>query len=128
MVSRIDKLNVGVAGIQRWRHEDEVHLPEARARGPAYLPLVRPLDEILRRETLDERLARHLLPSEIDADLMQPRVMSDTRQALRARMAQAAAGAEGQRGRALAAAADLLDVEVTLDAEIREALAALLRG
>ena len=125
--SRIQSLNVGVAGIQRWRVEDEVHLPERREQAPLFLPETRPLDAILKRETLEEKLLGYLVPSEIDAELMKPAVMTAARHALRDHFQDAAAsGREGAR--ALAVAGELMETEVELDAEIQQALAALLRG
>lgn len=125
---RIQGLHVGVTDIGRWRQEDEVHLPERVARPQPFLPQPQALDAILRRETLDERLSKHLVPSTLDPDLMQPPVLSATRQNLRARFLAAAETARGPSRAALAAAAALLETEVALDGEIQEALAVLLRG
>lgn len=126
--SRIQGLHIGVTDIGRWRHEDEVHLPERVSRPQPFLPQPQALDAILRRETLDERLTRHLVPSTLDPDLMQPPVLSATRQSLRARFLEAAAATRGPSRAALTAAAALLEAEVALDTEIQEALAVLLRG
>lgn len=128
--SRIQGLNVGVTEIQRWRQSDEQHLPERTVRTQQFLPRPQALDQILRRETLDERLVGYVVPSDIDAELLQPAVMGATREALRRRMIEArdATDGRGRAGAALAAAASLLDTEVALDFEVREALAALLRG
>jgi len=125
---RIQGLNVGVTDIGRWRDEDEVHLPERVTRPQPFLPQVQALDAILRRETLDERLARHLVPDTLDPDLMQPAVLSATREGLQARLRHAAALAPPGPRAALGAAAALLSVEVALDREIQEALSVLLRG
>jgi hypothetical protein len=124
---RIQSLRVGVSGIERWRVEDEVHLPERGQQAPLFLPETRPLDAILKRETLEEKLLGHLVPNEIDAELMKPSVMTAARHALRDHFADAASQG-GPGADALAFAANLMETEVELDAEIQEALAALLRG
>lgn len=72
MTPRVQGLNVGVTDIHRWRQQDEVHLPESRFRPAPFLPQPQALDAILRRETLDERLARHVVPSTVDPDLLAP--------------------------------------------------------
>lgn len=125
---RIQKFNVGVSEIQRWRVQDDVHLPETRVGQQTFLPEPRPLDRILRRETLDERLSGFMVPRDLGTDLLQPAVMGRTRLSLRARMQAAAAMTRAKQSQALSEASALLDEEVELDDEIREALAALLRG
>ena len=123
--SNIRGLNVGVSDIQRWRRSDEVHLPTEKPTGPLFLPETRPLDAILKRETLDERLKSFLAPEAIDPDLLQPSVLTETRKSIAAKVA-LAADAGGQS--VLDKGADLLDQEIDLDDAVREALAALLRG
>lgn len=99
-------LNVGVSDIQRWRRSDEVHLPTEKPSGPLFLPETAPLDAILRRETLDERLKAFLVPDSLDPDLLQPAVLTATRSAIADKVALAAdSGADP----VLEEAADLLD-------------------
>jgi hypothetical protein len=128
MTPRVHGLNVGVTDIHRWRQQDDVHLPESRFRPAPFLPQPQALDAILRRETLDERLARHVVPTTVDPDLLAPAVMSATRVALRDRMVAAATRARGRQAAVLARAAELLADEVALDDDVQRALAALLRG
>jgi len=125
---RIAALNVGVTEINEWRALDEQHLPQGGRSLPTFFPEVRPLDAILRRQTLDERLANDVVPDEINPELLQPAVLSETRKSLRNRLAAAAGNATGQARADILAGAALLETEVALDEEIREALSVLLRG
>ena len=125
---RIHGLNVGVTDIGRWREQDEVHLPERVSRPQPFLPQPQALDAILRRETLDERLSRHLIPKTLDPDLLQAPVLSAIRQALQERMLAQVPVATASERAALESAAALLAVECELDETIQEALAVLLRG
>jgi len=127
-IPRVQNLNVGVTDIHRWRHQDEMHLPETGFRPTPFLPKPEALDAILRRETLDERLARHVVPKDIDADLLVPSTMTSTRTALRDRMRRASASVTGRDAAILAEAAEMLSEELAMDSEIQEALAVLLRG
>jgi hypothetical protein len=112
---RIKPLDIGVESITRWQPEDEVHLPRETGLRPAFLPHYRPLDEILRRPSLDERLPRLLQPEYVRAE---------TRELFAVR-----AGREsGRRRHLLEAAAACLDDDINLDHEVRRALAALLRA
>lgn len=122
--ARVHGLDVGVADIRRWRRSDEVHLPAEGAARSVFLPETPPLEAILRRETLDERLSGHLVPEALDPELLAPAVMAETRRAVAAKVALAACTG----GAALEEAAALLEAEAALDDEVREALAALLRG
>ena len=125
---RIASLNVGVTEIAEWRALDEQHLPEGGRTLTAFFPEVRPLDAILRRETLDERLAGDVVPDELSPDLLLPAVLSETRKSLKRRLEAAAGLASGQARAEILAGTALLETEVALDDEIREALSALLRG
>lgn len=121
-------LNIGVTGVDHWRRTDEVHLPDGKRPSAFFLPETRPLDAILRRETLDERLARDVVPSELSPELLEPPVLTATRISLRDRLAQAAARAGGRAQQEINAGVAQLEQEVELDEEIREAIAALLKG
>jgi hypothetical protein len=126
--TRITSLDMGLAGIDRWRQRDEVHLPETTRRAETYLPEMRPLDAILRPPTLDDRLASQLVPTSLSPDLLDPNVLTATRQSLKARLEERQAGASPQVAAVLSRTAALLEREVALDAEISEALSVLLRG
>lgn len=125
---RVRNLNVGVESISRWQVEDDVHLPDARGLRPAFLPLHRPLDEILHRPSLDERLPQLLEPEFLDPDLLEPSTLADTRNDLRMILAARAQRENGDRRQALEEAASYLNDEISLDDEVRRSLAMLLRG
>lgn len=125
---RIRNLDVGVERITRWDAGDEVHLPPEGKAGPAFLPQYRPLDAILSRPSLDERLPDLLQPADLDPDLLEPTALTDVRRELAELFAERARGAAGEPGRALAGAAALLQTDDGLDEEVRKALATLLRG
>ena len=125
---RIAGLNVGLTEINEWRALDEQHLPEGGRTRPAFFPEVRPLDAILRRETLDERLAGDVVPDTISPELLMPAVLGEVRKFLKARLEAAALLASGKARDDILGGAALLETEVALDEEIREALNALLRG
>jgi len=122
------RLDVGLESISRWRVGDEDHLPEAGKSAPKFLPRHRELDEILRRPSLDERLTDLLQPAQLDPDLLEPAVLSATREAARDLMETMAARVSGTEKTTLYEAVDILSEEVTLDQEVRSALASLLKG
>jgi hypothetical protein len=125
---RIRTLDVGVESITRWQAHDEVHLPRDTGPRPAFLPLYRPLDEILRRPSLDERLPRLLQPEFVDPDLLEPATLTDVRAETRELLAARARRESGRRRHLLETAASCLDDDMNLDHEVRRSLAALLRG
>lgn len=125
---RIAGLHIGLTEINYLRALDDQHLPEGGRTRPAFFPEVRPLDAILRRETLDERLAADVVPDELSSELLLPAVLGEVRKSLKARLEQAALRASGRARADIMAGASLLETEVALDEEIREALSALLRG
>ena len=127
-INRPAPLQVGISDVGRWRKEDEVHLPTETRAHPLFLPETQALDRILRRETLDERLARDVVPDDITPELMEPRVLSETRKRLAERLFETGVLARGAAKEAILEGADLLDQEVEMDADIQEALALLLRG
>lgn len=126
--TRITRLDIGVAGIDRWRHTDDVHLPETAQRAQAFLPEMRPLDAILHPPTLDDRLATQLVPRNLSPDLLEPTILSATRQSLKSRLEERTMSVSSDQAAVLSQAAALLEREVALDAEISEALSVLLRG
>lgn len=127
-MSRIRTLEVGVESISRWQADDEIHLPEQRGLRPVFLPLYRPLDEILNRPSLDERLPLLLQPEFLDPDLLEPATLTEVRIETQTLLTRRARQEIGTRRKALESAASYLDAAVSLDDEVRRALAALLRG
>jgi hypothetical protein len=125
---RIGPLNAGLADIRRWRESDEVHLPQGQTPRVPFLPEQRPLDAILRRETLEERLTGFIVPDRISPELGEPGAIARTRESLQARFMALSHVASGRQADTLRAAADLLAQEGALDAEVQAALAALLRA
>lgn len=125
---RIRPLNTGLTDIARWRESDEVHLPAARTLGLPFMPELRPLDAILRRETLEERLAGLVLPGRISASLAEPGALRRAREAMVMRFRQGRGRSLPRDAAALEAAERLLERETELDEEVQIALAALLRA
>ena len=125
---RIRSLDIGLEGVSRFQVRDDVHLPAEKGLRPAFLPIPRPLDEVLTRPSLDERLPRLLQPEFLDPDLLEPAVLSDVRLRTRQLMAERAKRESGGRRQVLEAAAAHLDHDAALDDEVRRSLAALLRG
>jgi len=128
MVDRIRNLDVGLERITQWDVGDEFHLPAEGKAAPAFLPQYRPLDEVLRRPSLDERLPDLLQPADLDPGLLDPAALTATRQDLVTLFSRSARDARGTAAETLERAARLLEADVGLDAEVRTALAALLRG
>ncbi len=125
---RIRNLDIGVEQVTQWGVEHEFHLPPDGDFAAPFMPEVRPLDEILRRPSLDERLPDLLQPSNLDPALLNPAVFAAARQSSRDFFADAAGRASGEAARTLEAAAHILEVEDGMDGEVRAALAMLLRG
>lgn len=125
---RIGPINTGLADIRRWRERDEVHLPPGSTVRAPFAPEQRPLDAILRRETLEERLAGFIVPSRLSPELGDVGAIRAARLALQDRIRQFAARAPKGSATALTAAISLLDHEHALDEEVQTALAALLRA
>lgn len=125
---KIRSLDIGVESITRWQADDEIHLPKEGGLAPTFLPLYRPLDEILRRPSLDERLPALMQPESLDPDLLQPAALTEARQGARALFASASASETGRRRDLFEAAGNVLDGDIELDEDVRTALAALLQG
>ena len=125
---RIKNLDVGVEQVTHWNVGDEVHLPAEGKTAPAFLPQDRLLDTILQRPSLDERLPNLLEPRGLDASLLEPAALTDTRLALRRFFHDKAASARGEDVGVFAAAAEVMSTDQGLDNEVRSALAMLLRG
>lgn len=125
---KIRNLDIGVESITRWQIDDEIHLPKDRGLAPTFLPLYRPLDEILRRPSLDERLPALMQPESLDPDLLQPAALTAAREGARKMFADAAAAETGRRRDLFEVAASYLDQDIELDDDVRTALAALLKG
>lgn len=125
---RVRPLDVGLEAITRWNREDEAHLPQDGTIRPSFLPHDRPLDEILRPPSLDERLASLLQPEGLDPDLMLPGALGMIRQDVAALFARQALRAQGRSQDMLERASRCLAEAAELDDDIRGALAALLRA
>lgn len=126
---KIRSLDIGVESIARWQAEDEVHLPEEGVLPQVFLPELRPLDAILRRPALDERLPALLAPASLDPDLLNPSTLTDARLEMRDFFARCAERDERSGARNIySTAASLLGNDATLDRDVRTALAALLKG
>jgi hypothetical protein len=125
---RIRSLDVGLEAISRFHVEDDVHLPVDKGLRPAFLPVARPLDDVLRRPSLDERLPRLLQPDYLDSDLLEPATLTGVRLEARHVLAECARRESGKRRQALELATSYLDDAAHLDDEVRRSLAALLRG
>ena len=125
---RIRNLDIGVEQVTQWGVEHEFHLPPDGDFAPPFLPQVRPLDAILRRPSLDERLPDLLQPAELDPSLLNPSIFADTRKSTRDFFRSVARTASGEAARVLDAASHILDAEDGMDGEVRAALAMLLRG
>ncbi len=125
---RIKSLDIGLERISRFQVADDVHLPQEKGLRPTFLPTSRPLDEVLTRPSLDERLPRLLRPEFLETDLLEPAVLSDIRLQTRRLFAEKAKQKKGAERQILERAASCLDEVVNLDHEVRQSLAALLRG
>lgn len=125
---KIRNLDVGVESITQVGLGQDVHLPKEGPVAPKFLPQARPLDEVLRRPTMEERLPDLLQPAALDAGLLEPSVLSDTRLAAGAWLAETARRATGHRRRVLEEAARSVAEDATLDEDVRGALAVLLRA
>jgi type III secretion system YscX-like protein len=125
---RIRSMDIGVESVSRFLVEDDVHLPAEKGLRPAFLPLARPLDDVLKRPSLDERLPRLLQPEFLDPDLLEPATLTHVRLEAQHLMAERAKRESGSRRQLLERAAAHLDNEASLDDEVRRSLAALLRG
>lgn len=128
MAMRVRNLDVGIERISQWEIGDELHLPPEGKSAPAFLPQLRPLDEVLHRPSLDERLPDLLQPAELDPELLEPAALTETRQQAARLFGRAAGSARGKAAEVLGRASWLLQADDGMDAEVRTALAALLRG
>ena len=125
---KIRNLDIGLESITQVGLGQDVHLPKEGPVGPKFLPQPRPLDEVLRRPSLEERLPELLEPLSLDATLLEPSVLAETRVAVAGALEEAARRATGHRRRILGQASHLLDEDCALDEEVRAALAVLLRA
>ncbi len=125
---RIRPLDIGVESISELQVADDIHLPKEYGLGQPFLPGYRPLDEILRRPSLDERLSSLLQPTALDPELLQPSTLTEARVGARGLFARRAKKESGGMRALFESAAAVLDEGVELDDEVRRALAMLLRG
>lgn len=125
---KIRNFDIGLEAYTRVGPGEDPRLPSEGAPGPSFIPEPAHLDAVLRRPSLDERLPQVLQPPALDADLLEPAVLSEVRRGTRGLFAEAARRAVGQRRRILEEAALILDEDAVLDADVRSALAALLKA
>ncbi|MEO9738462.1 MAG: hypothetical protein ABJO09_05540 [Hyphomicrobiales bacterium] len=125
---RTQRFDFGLEKISHRRVDDENHLPGEGKSAPVYLPDGLQLDELLALPSLDERLTRLLQPEFLDAGLLEPRILSQTRQETSWTIQACAERARGQGSDALVEAAAVFQEEAQLDDEVRSFLAALLKG
>lgn len=125
---RIQNLDVGVDSVSRLRVGEDVQLPQAGGLRPVFMPTPPALDEVLRRPSLDERLPSLLQPTTLDAELLEPSALSRVREETRNIIAAQSHIMQGQQKQILESAATYLNDAVSLDDEVRRALAALLKG
>lgn len=125
---KIRNLDIGVESITQVGLGQDVHLPREGPVGPKFLPAARPLDEVLRRPSIEERLPDLLQPAALDPALLEPSVLADTRLAAGAWLAEAARRATGHRRRLLDEAARFIEEDAALDDDVRGALAVLLKA
>lgn len=125
---RVASITIGVDEVSNWKIEDHVQLPEGKKLAPVFLPEVRPLNEILYRPTLDERLPSLLQPNLSQTDILLPSELSELRKEIQCMFAAAAAREQGEKRRVLKDVASLLMGDVILDEDLQSALAMLLQG
>lgn len=125
---KVRGFDVGVESISRWRTVDETHLPTEGELSPQFVPEISPLDEILRPPSLDERIPRMTAPDNLDAALLQPRVMAETKERLLALLQDASQAGDPVLGLKALRAAAMLTQDMAMDDEIRAAMTALYRG
>jgi len=125
---RVASITIGLDEVSNWKIEDQVKLPEGKKLSPVFLPQARPLDEILHRPTLDERLPNLLQPDLSETDFLQPNELSELRKEVQRLFASAAAREQGERRKVLKDGAALLMSDVLLDEDLRASLGALLQG
>ena len=125
---RVQDLNVGVDTVSRLRVGEDVKLPSDGKLRPIFMPIAPELDEVLRRPSLNERLPSLLQPETVDADLLDPLALSQVREEVRNIISMRINFEEGERRRILEDAKNYLSDAMSLDDEVRRALAALLKG
>lgn len=125
---RIKSLNIGVETVSTWTVADEVHLPQDVRNARAFIPESRPLQEVLKRPSLDERLPSLLQPDGVAPELFVGNRIAEVRVEARDAFAALARRSAGQVRSRFAEAAAALDADRALDEDVRAALAALLQG
>lgn len=126
---RIKSLNVGVESISTWTVADELHLPsDVSPAAQAFLPEMRPLQEVLKRPSLDERLPMLIQPDDVAPELFAANRIAEVRIEARDAFAALAGKGTGSVRKTFSEAAALLEADRALDDDVRAALAVLLRG
>lgn len=121
---RIRPLSLGVDGVSRLSEADQVHLPEGTMVAEVFLPETSLLSDILARPTLDERLPELLVPDHLPAELMRPAQLAETRRKMVQWLSDQASAHPADP--VFRAAAEDLERDAAIDAEISAALALLL--
>jgi len=125
---KVRNFNIGVESITRWQRTDEVHLPIEGQLNPEFSDEVPLLDQMLRPPTLNERLPLMMAPDDLERRLLEPTVMSATKETLLNTLVHEARIAGSVAGEIYDAAIIDLKNDIRMDDEIRSALVALFRG
>ncbi|MBG6146009.1 MAG: hypothetical protein RIE06_33705 [Roseibium album] len=121
-------LESGLDSISYRRIGDEDGLPAEGKIAPGFIVRHQELDKILRRTSLDQKLPDLLQPASLDPELLEPSILSGSREAAQQVLRAATANATGSTRDALQKAADILAQEMQFDSEVRTALASLMKG
>ena len=125
---KVRNFNIGVESITRWQRTDEVHLPIEGQLNPEFSDEVPLLDQMLRPPMLNERLPLMMTPDDLERRLLEPTVMSATKETLLAALSGEAKFAGSTAGEIVDAAITDLKNDIRMDDDIRSALVALFRG
>jgi hypothetical protein len=120
-------LDFGIESISYWRVGDEFHLPAQGKAAQAFQLRHSELDDILRRPSLDERLTDVLLPENLDHDILEPTVLSATRQETR-QLVERAEPLSAAHREALDVLVEILGEDAQFEQLVRSAIASLLKG
>lgn len=125
---RIADLDTGLERISQWANTNAFQLPEKSAPSAGYLPQAGALEVVLGRRSLNDQLVALLLPSRLEAGLLEPAVMETTRKELIGYFSHRAGSNPTPAMEPFRAASDLLASEDILFSDVQSALALLLRG
>jgi hypothetical protein len=125
---KLGTFNIGLEEITRHTVDDAVQLPQTEGLAPAFMPQYSALDEILARPNLDQRLMHLMQPLSLDAGLLDPAVLSQTRLDLQEIFGKEANIRIGSERQAFKQAEKTLGKYSRLGKLVEEYVAALLRG